>query len=105
MVTNKHNNLLYWAHMTTPPARRCGRCDKELIIISTTEDMVGFSMVRTKQYICSDPECQSLADIDMAKDKEKSVQREQKKQESKQRAIANRTKKPKKEEAEAKADK
>jgi hypothetical protein len=78
--------------MNKSDVRYCLRCKSEMIISETSEDMVGFSMVITKQFICPDPECQKVGDKGIAQEKEKTQKREQLRQESKQRAIDNRAK-------------
>jgi hypothetical protein len=78
--------------MSNQYIRLCPRCEKEMVVSEVTEDYVGFSLVKTKQYICTDPQCQKRGDADLANEHEKVKQREMKKQESKQRAIENRSK-------------
>lgn len=78
--------------MSNQYVRLCPRCEKEMIVSEVTEEIVGYSMVKTKQYICTDVQCQKRGDTDLANEQEKVKQREMKKQESRQRAIENRNK-------------
>ncbi len=68
--------------MPEPYKNICFRCGKERIVSKVYEERVGISTVVTTEMICPDKLCQAANDKDIRKQKNKRIEREERKKES-----------------------
>jgi len=60
----------------------CYRCGKERIVVKVWKEKIGNSTVENTETACPDKECQKAMDQDIAKQRNKRLQMEERKKES-----------------------